>query len=202
MNANSSPHFKTLDYYNENAKRYFDRTIKIDYRKSYDQFLSFIPPQGKILDAGCGSGRDTKAFLNKGFCVTSIDASKELVYLAQEYTGQDVLLMNFEDIHFYQEFDGIWSVASLLHIPSQDFLHVLKKIKTALKPEGVWYLSMRFGSFEGFVDDRYYHYMTEEKLSLYMAQLGDLKIIEMKTLQSYETESDLLWLHCLVQKSL
>lgn len=77
----------TLDYYNSKAKDFVSATVDVVFTEIQDIFLEYIPAGGKILDFGCGSGRDTKYFLSKGFGVDAIDGSEELCKIASEYTG-------------------------------------------------------------------------------------------------------------------
>ena len=67
----------TLDYYNGNAKNYFDTTVGADMSKQYDLFLKYVRKNGRILDFGCGSGRDTLNFIKMGYNVDAIDGSEE-----------------------------------------------------------------------------------------------------------------------------
>lgn len=195
-----TPNF-TLDYYNKNARKYFDRTIKIDYQRSYDPFLAFIPPAGSILDVGCGAGRDSKYFLEQGFSVTSLDASEELVKIASSYTGQPVRHMTFNEINFTNTFDGVWAVASLLHVPSNEIGNIFQKIAQALKPGGIFYASFRWGDFEGITEERYFNYMHEEKLEKCIALIPDLTLLAMDKRASYEENNSQPWLHCLIKKT-
>ena len=134
-----------VEYYNENADSFFEGSIKADMSPARDRFSSFLEEGARILDAGCGSGRDSKAFLEKGFEVTAFDASVEMCRRASDYIGRDVLNMRFEDISFDREFDGIWASASLLHVPVRDLPDVLDKMRRALKSGGVMYASFKYG---------------------------------------------------------
>ena len=69
---------KTIDYYNENAKRFIDGTVSVDFSQIQNVFLELLPNNACILDFGCGSGRDTKYFLERGYQVDAMDGSKEL----------------------------------------------------------------------------------------------------------------------------
>jgi len=79
-----------------------------------------ISAGGRILDAGCGSGRDSLAFMRKGYQVVSIDASGEMVAAASRLTGQSAVLMRFDEVAFDGEFDADWACASLLHVARRD----------------------------------------------------------------------------------
>ena len=76
--------YDTLDYYNKNAKTYFEQTINGNLDENYERFLSKIPSKSYILDFGCGSGRDSKYFLQKGYKVKAIDGSIEMCKLAEK----------------------------------------------------------------------------------------------------------------------
>lgn len=155
----------TLNYYNENAKAYFDKTKDIDVKNDYNVFLKYLSKKANILDLGCGSGRDSKYFIKKGYNVTALDGSIELCNLATAYIGKPVLNMDFIDLRFNNEFNGIWAFASLLHLDRKSFLDVLGKLYTALKHGGVLYLDMKlkadFSQNEG---DLYVSYYSKETL--------------------------------------
>lgn len=114
---------KTLDYYNKNADNFVANTISVDYKRTQDKFLDKI--QGKrILDFGCGSGRDTKYFLEKGYEVEAIDGSEELCKAASKYTGRQVRQMLFQKLVEQNRYDGLWACSSILHL-SKDELRIV-----------------------------------------------------------------------------
>ena len=78
------------------------------------------------MDAGCGSGRDSKVFIDSGSEVIAFDGSAEMAKIASEFLGREVLNILFKDMNFYEEFDGIWACASLLHIPKAQLPDTLK----------------------------------------------------------------------------
>src|SRR5579859_643185 len=110
----------TLDFYERNGAKFAAQTQALDMSAFYDRFLANLPPHGHILDAGCGSGRDSKAFLERGYKVTAIDATQSFVDMASAYTGLPVQKMTFQAMSFNNAFDGIWACASLLHVPLND----------------------------------------------------------------------------------
>lgn len=77
----------TTQYYNDNSKVFFDETVCADVTPLYERFLKYVPEGGRILDLGCGSGRDVKAFRDRGYVADGADRSEELCKLASEYTG-------------------------------------------------------------------------------------------------------------------
>lgn len=106
----------TLDYYNSKAKDFVSGTVDVAFTEIQDIFLEYIPLGGKILDFGCGSGRDTKYFQSKGYDLDATDGSEELCKIASEYTGVQVKQMLFEELNAIEEYDGIWACASILHV--------------------------------------------------------------------------------------
>ena len=138
----------TIDYYNQNAQSFVEGSLKADMSSHYDRFLRFIPEGGKILDLGCGSGRDTKVFSDMGYQVTAVDGSEELCKLAEQYTGQPVRCLMFDELDYTEEFDGIWACASLLHVEKKQIHDILCKVSKALKPDGILYASFKYGSEE------------------------------------------------------
>ena len=128
--------FSSISYYDTHAQEFFDSTVHYDLSEIYALFLSHLPKGARILDAGCGSGRDSKYFLSQGYEVEAFDGSLELVKLARQFTGLLVHHKRFEDVVEREVFDGIWASASLLHIPQDALLSVLEKLKAALRPGG------------------------------------------------------------------
>ncbi len=161
---------ETIKYYDNNAQDFFDSVKDYDIQFLYDLFLKDIPKAGKILDAGCGGGRDSKYFKNNGLEVTAFDASAELVKIAQDYSGLPVKHMRFQDMGFEKEFDGIWASASLLHVDKSELDNVMNKIYKALKPGGVLFCSFRFGQGESYEKERYFNDQTEESLKRLLTQ--------------------------------
>ena len=150
-----------MNYYDLNGEDFFKDTANVDMSEHYSEFLKFFSENASILDAGCGSGRDSLNFKNLGFEVTSIDGSKKMCELASEYLKNKVLHMQFQEIEFDNHFDGIWASASLLHVPSSEIEDVLKRLHKSLKSEGIIYASFKYGDFEGKRNGRYFHDLTE-----------------------------------------
>lgn len=156
----------TLAYYNQNARQFADNTISVDFTATQNRFLEKLPLYGKILDFGCGAGRDTKYFLEQGYQVEAIDGSEELCKIAEKYTGIPVKRMLFQELCVAECFDGIWACSSILHLPYQELREVLQKMRNALKPEGIIYASFKYGNFEGERSGRYFTDFTEESFEI------------------------------------
>ncbi|MCP1439528.1 2-polyprenyl-3-methyl-5-hydroxy-6-metoxy-1,4-benzoquinol methylase [Erwinia persicina] len=141
-------------YYRQNAQRFFTDTVSVDMSALYQPFITCLRSGARILDAGCGSGRDAKAFSEMGFTVEAFDASAELVALARHLSGKPVERMRFQDVAAVEKYDGIWCCASLLHVSEAELPEVMTKLAIALKPGGVWYLSFKYGRGEREKDGR------------------------------------------------
>ncbi|WP_083258583.1 DUF1801 domain-containing protein [Cellulosilyticum sp. I15G10I2] len=183
------------NYYNNNAKEFFDGTVNANMSEHYTAFLGKLPQGAHILDAGCGSGRDSLNFKKLGYQVTAIDASSELCKMAKDYIGQEVLQLRFQDITFEKCFDGIWACASLLHVPSTELRSVIGKLTKALKPGGILFATFKHGTFEGERNGRYFHDLTEEKAIELFTSEG-IKLEEMWITKDVRPERvDEFWLN-------
>ena len=154
----------TIKYYNDNSKAYFDSTVNADMSFSYAKFEKYLKEGVYILDAGCGSGRDSKYFLSKGYKVKAIDGSEELCKLASDYLGQEVECIKFNDLSFDREFDAVWACASLLHVDKRDIKNVIHKMYRSLKRNGVICASFKYGDTDRIQGERYFNDLNEETL--------------------------------------
>ena len=162
----------TINFYEKNAEAYAALTVKADMSRAYEKFLAYLSLGAKVLDAGCGSGRDSLFFMRQGYRVTMLDASAAMCRCAEKLTGQKALHKTFAEIIFEKQFDGIWANASLLHVPEQELEKVLKILHRALKDDGVLYASWKYGEAERRDGERFYCDMTEEKLKKLLRRTG------------------------------
>lgn len=161
---------KTVEYYNNRADSYVEDTINLDMGDIRSRFLSYLPANAKILDAGCGSGRDTIAFIKEEYDVDAIDASQVMCEIASENTGIEVKCVSFEELTGEPVYDGIWACASLLHVKREALESVLDNLHGLLKSGGVIYASFKYGDKERVKDDRYFNDMTETLAEEYFAK--------------------------------
>jgi len=166
------------DYYQLHAQRFFSETVDVDMSELYRPFVAHLKPGARILDAGCGSGRDAKAFSEMGYEVEAFDASAELVELARQHTGLPVKQMRFEEVTEVERYDGIWCCASLLHVPLAELPGVMAQLAKALKPGGVWYLSFKYGSGEREKDGRRFTDMDEAGFAEFLSGLSGVEVME------------------------
>lgn len=170
---------ETLNYYNTNAISFASSTRSVDFTQTQDKFLRLLPPTAFILDFGCGSGRDTKYFLDAGKRVDATDGSEELCKLASEYTGIPVQQMLFEELNAKAQYDGIWACSSILHLPKDTLKAVFRKMIEALKEHGIIYTSFKYGTFEGERKGRFFSDFTEETFQDFSVDIEGMQIEEM-----------------------
>ena len=193
----------TLDFYNGMAADFVRGTIHADVETLRQSFLKYLKHGAAILDLGCGSGRDSKYFLEKGYAVTAADGSAELCKLASAYIGRDVALITFDKLDYDHEFDGVWACASLLHVPSIQLQSIFGKISRSLNPGGYLYVSFKYGTFEGERNGRYFTDLTEERLACIISYHEELEIIEMAISDDVrEDRRDEKWINAIVRKRL
>ena len=167
----------SIEYYDRKADSFVDRTINVDVSHIYEKFFVYLPAKSKILDAGCGSGRDAKFFQSLGHEVTAFDGSVEMVKRSSEIIGKETLHLRFEDINFNEEFDGIWASSSLIHVPYDMMKSVFTKLHSSLKPSGIFCCSFKYGNCQRDFDDRTFYDLDEETFLPYTKDLFD--VIEM-----------------------
>lgn len=192
----------TMTYYQRNAQTFFDATVGVDMSSLYASFLNRVVPGGRVLDAGCGSGRDAKAFSTLGYQVEAFDASAEMVELATAYTGLPVRQMTFSALEDEERYDGIWCCASLLHLPQAKLPEAMQRLARALKPGGVWYLSFKYGVGEREKEGRHFTDLNEAGLEAVVAAVPQVSIIEQWTTQDKRPDRDEVWLNALLRKHL
>ncbi len=167
---------RTLEYYDDHAERYVSETILADMSEVYRSFLLSVKKQGRILDLGCGSGRDSKYFMERGFQVTAVDGAENMCKLASRYLGQEVICKRFTEINYSNEFDGIWCCASLLHISKCEIQSVLEQLIAALKSGGILYLSFKYGTKEYMKDGRKFSDYNEQEMENIFNTISSAKI--------------------------
>ena len=192
---------KTIDYYNDNALSFMEDTVSADVSDLYERFLSHIHMGGRILDFGCGSGRDTKYFKEQGYLIDAIDGSVELCRIATEYSGVQVKCMDFFDIDYEDTYDGIWACASILHVNNERIPDLIKILLRALKPDGVIYISMKYGRFSGERDGRYFTDMDEKGFAQMKNDIPGMTVIDEWVSEDVRRNKPTKWLNEIIKKA-
>lgn len=169
---------ETLDYYNKTAQDFVEDTVSANLTAIYQRFFDYLPKSATILDLGCGSGRDAKAFEEAGYMVTAVDGAEECCKLAETLIGRPVNCLMFDQLEDERVFDGIWACASLLHVPFDELPKIFERIAKALKSNGILYASFKYGTFEGMRGGRFFTDLTEERLEKLMEKVEGLQIVE------------------------
>lgn len=192
---------RTIEYYDINTQQFVAETLSVDFFHIQSQFLELLPSNSRILDFGCGSGRDTKYFLEQGHCVDATDGSIELCKAATEYTGISVKHMLFHELNEIEVYDGVWACASILHVKKTELPDIIRKMSAATKPNGIVYISFKYGDFEGERNGRYFTDMTEKSLEELLADIPELKV-EMKWITGdvRDGRGDERWLNVILRK--
>lgn len=169
---------ETLAYYDQNADAFIEGTQNADMSQQYALFRKYLPARGKLLDLGCGSGRDSAYFASLGYEVTAADGSEELCRRVMENYGIRALCIRFEELSFEAQFDAVWACASLLHVKKAQIPQVLKKVSAALKPGGVLYASFKYGRGERVCNGRFFNDYTQEEIGELLTAESRLTLLE------------------------
>jgi SAM-dependent methyltransferase len=192
----------TINYYEKNADEFFNNSVNASMDEVADKFLKLVKPGGKILDAGCGSGRDALYFLRRGYKVEAFDLSPSLAEKASALTGIKVEVMGFMDLNVEATYDGVWACASLLHLEEIEVEPAFIKLVKALKSNGILYASFKYGETSGERNGRFFTDMTEEKLSTILNRIPGFSIIELWKSEDVRPEKKgELWVNVIVGKA-
>lgn len=193
---------QTLAYYNQNAEQFIKETAHANMSEMQTDFLSYIPAGGRILDIGCGSGRDSKLFLDFGYTVVSVDGSVAMCKATSERIGKPVICRTFEEYQPQGTFDGIWACASLLHLQKETLSMVIQKLFQCLRKDGCFYMSFKYGDFVGERNGRFFTDLTEESFTAVVHCIKGIKQIKTKITNDVRPEKrNEKWLNIYLFKS-
>lgn len=173
----------SIGFYERNADDFFQRSVGADMAPAYEEFLARLPVGGRILDAGCGSGRDALAFHRRGYAVTAMEAAPALAERARVHTGLPVEVRTFDQVDWRDVFDGVWACASLLHVPALDLPAAVRRLRDALKPGGVLWMSFKYGAGERQVGDRRFTDLDEDAGKALFTTVGGLQCLSVTVTQ-------------------
>lgn len=203
---------ETIDLYNSLADSYAKQALDHGPVMQRKLFASLITKGGKILDVGCGSGRDSAFFSEEGFKVIGLDISEKLLEIARvaapkaKFYSADMRHLSFED----NMFDGIWSCASIVHIKHKELPAVFTSFYAVLKPGGLLYIHTKKGEGEAYADEpsmpgkkRFYSFVTASLLKKYCQDAGfsDIEIIDVGITKAYANGKHAKeWIDCFAKK--
>lgn len=192
----------TQHYYQRNAQQFFESTVAVDMAEIRDRFTALLPAHGSVLDAGCGSGRDAKAFAEQGFQVEAFDASPELAELASQHSGLPVKVMRFQELDVSARYDGIWCCASLLHVSRAELPGVFRRLAQALKAGGVLYASFKYGQGEREDNGRVFTDMREGKIAGMFTdnEIAGLRVVQEWMSEDRRPDRNDRWVNVIIEK--
>ncbi len=189
----------TISYYDRNAEDFFRNTVDVDMTEIYNEFTSLLPEKAKIIDLGCGAGRDVLYFKKLGYNIIGVDNSPEIVRLASKYTKENIILQDFTKLDYREEFDGIWACASLLHFSKTKLISVIEKIIEYIRKSGIIYTSFKYGDSEGVRNGRYFSDFTERSFSTLVLK-SKIQIIKMWTTNDRRPDRNTQWLNIILAR--
>lgn len=191
-----------IKYYNKAATMYKEeRSELVEFSEIYNNFTKYLKSGSKILDFGCGAGRDSLYFKKCGYNVTALDGSPKMCEITRELCDIEVKEMFFEDFNEKNKYDGIWACASLLHLPKEVLIKVLANLAASLKEDGYIYATFKYGNFEGIRHERYFIDFTEETFKELIKSIPELEVIEkFATTSTIKTQKNKHWINFILKK--
>ncbi|QUL38442.1 trans-aconitate 2-methyltransferase [Erythrobacter sp. JK5] len=138
----------TFDFYQSKAP-FYSLDPSVGPSRHLDCFLDRLESGARVLELGCGAGRDGARIRERGFSLDATDAVPAMVAKANERHALGARLMRFDELDADAEYDAVWAHACLLHCPTAEMPEVLGRIRRALKPGGLHYASYKLGTGEG-----------------------------------------------------
>lgn len=191
---------RTIEYYEKNAEAFVESTVNADMNNLYAPFEKYLFPKCTILDIGCGSGRDCKYFLEKGYIVTALDPSAEMCAYTHKISGITALHLRAEEIEFVGEFDAIWACASLLHVRKNDMEQVLCRCRDALKCNGIMYASWKYGESQRTIAGRHFSDYTVKTMEALLQKIPNIKLVDMWVTEDVRDKNKTKWTNIIIQK--
>ena len=186
----------TVEYYNQNASDFINRTLNLDMSDAYHRFLEVLPEHARVLDAGCGSGRDAKYFVDHGLDVVAFDASEKMVNHTREYAGVKVEQLRLDQLQYKEEFDGVWACASLLHVRKDEFVSIFQNLVNALKSSGVIYVSLKQSESNVPAGGRHFSYYSADEVNGIISDQPGLELLDLW----FDENSECGWINFLAKR--
>ncbi|MEN9361105.1 MAG: hypothetical protein RL095_2640 [Verrucomicrobiota bacterium] len=168
----------TLAYYRQHAAEYAEATSGLLPHEALSRFAALLPPQASLLDAGCGSGRDSAWFRDRGFSVDAFDLCPELCEEARRRFDIPARVASILDLAATAEYDGVWASASLVHFDRDEVGCALRNLARALKPGAPFYFSLKSGQGQGLDSrGRFFRYWSDAEVEAILSQAAPQLIL-------------------------
>lgn len=192
----------SLNYYNENSKKFIEDTFNVSMESLLTEFAALLKIGATILDVGCGSGRDSKWFLEHGYDVWAHDGSEDMVVHCQKFLKHRVELATFEEYHTDKKFDGLWACASLLHVPREKLPEILMKYVSFLNDGGIFFMSFKLRNKDFEKEGRLFTNFNEEGIKALVNEIPNLNIIKIFITSDVRAERvDEGWISVITKKT-
>lgn len=199
---------KTLDTYNKIAPKYSSGHYAHFWTDEFEIYKGLIDGK-RVIDIGCGAGRDADEFVKNGFDYMGVDGSEGMLEVARARVPDGTFKkMDFYSLDFPENtFDGFWAAASFLHVPKEDVSKVIGEARKVIKPEGVGFISIKekTNKDEGLIEEnkyggiaRYFAFYLRDEFKKLLEDNG-LKVIKM-TVRVEDDEIKTKWLCFFVKK--
>lgn len=197
----------TINWYDTHAEAYNQQSHTFVDEKLLDEFCSFLPPNSRVLDAGCGGGRDSNQLAKRNLRVIGLDMSAKLLELARKnyptisFVQGDLHQMQFAD----NSFEGIFANASLVHVESlEEFIEILMEFKRVLVLSGVGFVKVKqktqMPEKQLFNEQRQFFYFLPNDILSALDSVG-LQLIRIESnIPSKSRGKDVLWIHTFLKK--
>lgn len=190
----------TRETYDQFSAQIADRFWSVELAEQWEAFSAILPPGAKVLDLGCGAGRDTAHFTGRGFWTVGLDLSRGMLLEAMRRAPGMYLEGDMASLPFKPDtFDAVWMNASLLHLPRDLAPAVLSGVNQTLKPGGAVYLSLKMGrgeEWETREGERFFTYYQPDEVTALLGETG----FEI-TRQWQEPAKKITWLNVLGNSS-
>lgn len=193
---------RTIEHYESHPRQFWEGTKDHDVSQNIQACLKHIEGEApfRILDFGCGPGRDVKSFADLGHDATGLDGCPSFCQMARQHSGRNILCQNFIDLQLPAgSFDGIFANASLFHVPKALFSDVIQKLHAALDENGVLFSSNPRGKGEDISGSRYGYYMELDSYQPLIENCG-FKLIEHYYRPQGQPVEQCPWLACVFRK--
>lgn len=199
------PYTSTRRFYDQNAVSYAEATLPLSMEQSLEPFAARLRSGGRIVDLGCGAGRDLRAFLLQGLRPIGLDVSYQLTRLAKVYSGCPVVVGDLRMLPFATDsFSGAWASASLLHLRRDDVRMALAEVRRILQPGGYFFSSMKCGQGEGM--DSKGRWFTYFHPADWLSQLEEAGLdivdshVSSQALGTLERDQPIAWFSCTARR--